>query len=100
MQKFLLFRLPKMPIVVTQVLFLNFSSQIMPITNQTAGCAAPHAHRADLAQEARNQVGSILARTDWQQYWSDVSAQAKREIDAYETACARSLASASRKFVH
>lgn len=60
----------------------------------------PHTDHADLAQEAKDQVNTILARTDWQRYWSDVSEQAEREINAYETACARSLASASRKFVH
>ena len=72
----------------------------MPIKNQTAGCAETHANHADLAQEARNQVNTILAGTDWRKYWSEVSEQAEREIDAYEDACARSLASASRKFIH
>lgn len=71
----------------------------MPATNPTAVCAEPHTNHADLAQEAKNQVNTILAQTNWSQYWSDVSEQAQPEIDAYEAACARSLASASKKFV-
>jgi len=71
----------------------------MHVTNPTAACAAPPAKKADLAQVARDQVNTILAQTNWTQYWSDVSEQAKPEIDAYEAACARSLASASKKFV-
>ena len=54
---------------------------------------------ADLTQKARRKVNRILARTNWQKYWSDVSEQAEREIDAYDNAYARSLARASKKFV-
>lgn len=54
----------------------------------------------DLAQEAKEQVDFILANTQWEEYWSTVTEQSEPEIKAYEVACARSLASASRKFVH
>ena len=55
----------------------------------------------DAERARRSGSGNhILAQTNWQQYWSDVSEQGEREIDAYEAACARSLASASKKFVH
>ena len=57
-------------------------------------------HETDLTQEARAQVHYILANTNWQEYWSTVTEQSEPEIKAYEVACARSLASASRKFVH
>jgi len=68
---------------------------------QATATTTPESHRGqqDLAAQAKRQVTSILARTDWQQYWSDVSEQAEREINAYDAACARSLANASRKFV-
>ena len=72
----------------------------MPMTTQTDACAKPHTNHPDLSQEAKNQVNNILAQTDWSQYWPDVSERAKPEIDSYENACARSLASAARKFVH
>jgi len=72
----------------------------MPTVTEPAGSAAVQDPKAHLAQEARNQVNNILAQTNWQQYWCDVSEQAESEIDAYEAACARSLAGASKKFVH
>jgi hypothetical protein len=72
----------------------------MPNTTESTDSTVTQNEHADLAQEARNQVNHILAQTNWQQYWSDVSEQGEREIDAYEAACARSLASASKKFVH
>ncbi len=68
----------------------------MPMKNDST---VKRENSADLAQDARDQVGAILAGTDWQQYWSNVSEQSEPEISAYEAACARSLASASRKFV-
>jgi len=71
----------------------------MPNITEPAGSTMNQNAHADLAQEARNQVNAILAQTNWQQYWSDVSEQAKPEIDAYDAACSRSLASASKKFV-
>lgn len=61
---------------------------------------SPHGtEETDLAREARAQVNNILAEINWQEYWSTVTEESVKEIQAYEVACARSLASASRKFV-
>jgi hypothetical protein len=71
----------------------------MPTQPPPATAPQSFRNQPDLAAEAHDQVNTILARTDWQQYWSDVSDQAEGEINAYDAACARSLANASRKFV-
>jgi hypothetical protein len=71
----------------------------MPKTSSPPA-ASTGKNESDLAQEARDQVNNILANTNWQEYWSTVTEESEPEIKAYEVACARSLASASRKFVH
>ena len=37
------------------------------------------------------QANAILARTDWEKYWEEVSDRVTREVEAYEAARARSL---------
>ncbi len=49
--------------------------------------------------ELEKRIKTILAQTDWEKYWEDVAAAVEPEIEAYEIACAKSMASASRKFV-
>ncbi len=80
-------------------MLLTSYGQSMPTPVTPATAPQSHRDQQDLAAEAKGQVHTILERTDWQQYWSDVSEQAEPEINAYDAACARSLADASRKFV-
>jgi hypothetical protein len=70
----------------------------MPITDQSGGTvesrSAPSEVTTDIAQ-----VNTILARTNWNQYWDDVSDQVCQEVEAYDSARARSFATASRRFI-
>ncbi|MGA2867062.1 MAG: hypothetical protein ABSF95_21510 [Verrucomicrobiota bacterium] len=50
-------------------------------------------------QQQQQHVNTILARTDWPKYWSDVSVRVEREVEAYDSARARSMATASRRFI-
>ena len=50
-------------------------------------------------EEVEQKITRILAQTDWDKYWEDVSAGVAREVEAYDAARARSLANASRRFL-
>ncbi|TSC67405.1 MAG: hypothetical protein G01um101472_426 [Parcubacteria group bacterium Gr01-1014_72] len=52
-----------------------------------------------LDREKEQEVDAILARTDWVNYWEEVSSGVEREVEAYDRARARSLTSASGRFI-
>lgn len=51
------------------------------------------------SKEDRERVNTILARTDWGKYWAEVSSRVEPEVEAYDSARARSLANASRRIL-
>jgi hypothetical protein len=72
----------------------------MSPTNEFGRSTMPQGGAAVSAQGDQAQmVNAILAQTDWGKYWSEVSVQVEREVEAYDSARARSMATAARRFI-
>jgi len=48
-------------------------------------------------EEVEEKIKRILAQTDWNKYWEEVSERVAKEVDAYEVARAKSLEHAAHR---
>lgn len=73
----------------------------MPTKNESGLLIANEGGQDQVAvtKKKKDQVNAILARTNWRKYWEEVESRVEMEVEAYDLARARSLTTASRRFL-